>query len=162
MTRGQRIFRVWFALLSAAALGAGAGGVQASGTSAAHASEPGAKHAKPDAGETTEGWVYLGRRSEDRWKPASRSISSPRFPVKPGDKVVVKRDALVYGFVDCKVIDAADFKADGTSRSVLLVKADKKGLEIVGAPFECPSIGRAKTVWANVQIPAARLLIVER
>ncbi|MGH6830747.1 MAG: hypothetical protein ACREDG_06300, partial [Methylocella sp.] len=65
MTRVKRLFWVWFALLGAATLGAGAGGVQASGISAAYASEPGAKHAKSDAGETTEGWVYLGRRSED-------------------------------------------------------------------------------------------------
>lgn len=132
------------------------------GISAAYAAEPGDKNAKLVGGEMTEGWLYLGRRSADRWRPSSLSMSNPRYPVKPGDRVVVKQDALVYGSVDCKVIDAADFKADGTPQSVLLVKADKKGLEIVGSPVECASIGRAKTVWANVKIPATRLVSVEK
>ena len=166
MTLGKGIFWVSFALLGAAALGAGAGSadkrVQAFGISAANASEPGARHANPDGGETTGGWVYLGRRIGDGWKPPSPSISKPRYPLKPGGRIVVKRDALVYGSVDCKVIDAADFKPDEAARSVLLVKADKKGLEIVGPPFECPSIGGAKTVWASVKIPASRLVSVEK
>lgn len=132
------------------------------GISTAYAAQPGDKNAKPDDGEMTDGWLYLGRRSADRWRPLSFSISPPRYPVKPGDKVVVKQDALVYGSVDCKVIDVADFKADGTPQAVLRVKADKKGLEFVGSPIECPSIGRAKTVWANVKIPTARLASVEK
>lgn len=132
------------------------------GISAAYAAQPDDKNAKLVGGEMTDGWLYLGRRSADRWRPSSFSISPPRYPVKPGDRVVVKQDALVYGSVDCKVIDAADFKADGTSRSVLLVKADKQGLEIVGSLIECPSIGRAKTVWANVKIPTTRLVSVEK
>lgn len=166
MTRGKRMFWVSFALLGAAALGAGAGSagkrVPAFAIGAAHASEPGARHAKPGGGETTDGWVYLGRRSADGWKPPSPSISRPRFPVKPGDRLVVKRDALVYGSVDCKVIDAADFKPDGTRRSVLLVRADREGLEIAGPAVACPSIGGAKTLWASVKIPAGRLVSVEK
>jgi hypothetical protein len=113
-------------------------------------------------GELTEGWLYLGRRSGDRWKPASSSIFSPGYPVKPGGRVVVKQDALVYGSVDCKVIDAAEFKVGETARAVLLVKADRLGLEILAKPVECPSIGQAKTVWASVRIPADRLVTVQR
>ncbi|MGH8705783.1 MAG: hypothetical protein ACREUO_10245 [Burkholderiales bacterium] len=130
----------------------------------AHAAEPAGKKAAAglDAGEMTDGWLYLGRRSEDRWRPASRSISGPRYPVKSGQKVVVRRDALVYGSVDCKVTDAAEFKADKVSGSVVLVKADRRGLEIFGTPIECPSVGQAKTVWASVRIPATRLVSVER
>jgi hypothetical protein len=151
MTLGKKSL---FGLLIATALG----------VSAAYASEPGDKAAatKLDVDEATEAWLYLGRRSGDKWRPAAVSLSRPRYPVKPGGKVVVKRDALVYGSVDCTVIEAADFKPDEAARSALLVKADRKGLEIVGPPLECPSIGRAKTVWANVRIPAARLVSVER
>lgn len=112
--------------------------------------------------DMTEGWLYLGRLSGQAWKPASLSISNPRYPVKPGNKVVVKRDALLYGSVDCKVIDAAEFMVEREKGTALLVKADRKALEVVGPPLECPSIGRAKTVWAQVKIPADRLLSVER
>lgn len=110
----------------------------------------------------TEGWLFLGRLSGQTWKPASLSISNPRYPVKSGNRVVLKRDALVYGSVDCKVIDAAEFKLERVTGTGLLVKADRKALEIAGPPVECPSIGRAKTVWAQVRIPADRLLSVER
>ena len=114
--------------------------------------------ADPDS----EGWLFLGRRAADGWKPASQSISNPRYPVRAGDRVVVTNDALVYGSVDCKVIDVADFKAGDPPRPVQRVKAEGVGLEVVGAALECPSVGRAKTVWANVRIPAARLVSAEK
>jgi hypothetical protein len=117
----------------------------------AHAAEP-----------DTEGWLFLGRRSAENWKPASTSIVNARYPVKPGNRVVVARDALLYGTVDCKVVDAADFKAGDPPRPVLRIKADAEGLEIVGSPLECPSVGRAKTVWAKVRIPTARLVSAEK
>jgi len=145
---------VMFGLLVAAGLAAVGGGVDGSlrafGIGAAHGAE------------MSEGWLFLGRRSGDVWKPASISISRAGYPVKPGNKVVVRQDALVYGSVDCKVTDAADFTVGEASRSALLVKADRVGLEIIGAPIECPSAGRAKTVWANVRIPASRLITVEK
>ena len=117
-----------------------------------------ASAAEPDS----EGWLFLGRRAADGWKPASRSISNPRYPVRAGDRVVVRNDALVYGSVDCKVVDLAEFKAGDPPRPVERVKADRQGLEVVGAALECPSVGRAKTVWANVRIPGARLVSAER
>ena len=110
----------------------------------------------------TEGWLYLGRRAADGWKPASSSVANPGYPVKAGDRVVVRNDALVYGSVDCKVTDLADFKAGDPPRPMQRVKADKQALEIVGAGLECPSVGRAKTVWANVRIPEARLVAADR
>ncbi len=152
-TRIKKFGSAMFGLLVAGGLAVGGGAddaLRAIGIGAAHGSE------------MSEGWLYLGRRSADGWRPSARSISEPRYPVKPGQRVVVRRDALVYGSVDCKVIDAAEFKVDEAARSVLLVKADRKGLEIFGKPIECPSIGRAKTVWANVRIPAARLVSVEK
>ena len=112
--------------------------------------------------DTTEGWLYLGRRSADAWAPASLSVARPGYPVKAGDRVVVERDALVYGSVDCKVTGIADFRPEGAPRPVLRIKADREALEIVGSPIECPSAGRAKTVWANVRIPAARLFSAEK
>jgi|SRR5687767_2085156 len=114
--------------------------------------------AEPDS----EGWLFLGRRAADGWKPASQSISNPRYPVKAGDRVVVINDALVYGSVDCKVVDVAEFKAGDPPRPVPRVKADRQALEVVGAALECPSVGRAKTVWANVRIPGPRLLSADR
>ena len=114
--------------------------------------------AEPD----TEGWLFLGRRTAEGWRPASESIANPRYPVKQGDRVVIRRDALVYGSVDCKVTDAAEFKAGGPARPVQRVKADKEALQVAGAALECPSAGRAKTVWANVRIPAARLVESDR
>jgi len=154
LTLTKKFGSVMFGLLLAAGLAAGSEGVdgalRAFGIGAAHGSE------------MSEGWLYLGRRSADRWRPASGSISEPGYPVKPGNKVVVRQDALVYGSVDCKVIDAAVFKADGTPQPVLRVTADRQGLEILAAPIECPSVGRAKTVWVNVRIPSARLVSVDR
>lgn len=114
--------------------------------------------AEPDS----EGWLFLGRRAADGWKPASPSISNPRYPVKAGDRVVVTNDALVYGSVDCKVVDLAEFKAGDPPRPIERVKADRQGLEVVGAALECPSVGRAKTVWANVRIPGARMASTEK
>ncbi len=109
-----------------------------------------------------EGWLYLGRRSGDSWKPPSASIARPVYPVKAGGKVVVRRDALVYGSVDCKVIDVGEFKLEGRPQPVLRVTADRQALEIVGKTIECPSVGQAVTVWANVRIPAARLVSAEK
>jgi hypothetical protein len=115
-----------------------------------------------DSGEMTERWLFLGRRSEGGWHPPSVSISAPPYPVSPGNKVVVRRHALVYGSVDCKVLDAADFKADDEAApSVELVKAGEQGLEITGPAIECPSVCGAKTVWVNVRIPAARLVRID-
>ncbi len=114
--------------------------------------------AEPDS----EGWLFLGRRAADGWRPASQSISDPRYPVKAGDPVVVRNDALLYGSVDCKVVDLAEFKAGDPPRPVQRVKADPQALEVVGAALECPSVGRAKTVWANVRIPGARLVSADR
>lgn len=114
--------------------------------------------AEPDS----EGWLFLGRRAADAWKPASSSISNPRYPVKAGDRVVVTNDALIYGSVDCKVVDLAEFKAGDPPRPVERVKADRQGLEVVGKALECPSVGRGKTVWANVRIPGARMASTEK
>jgi hypothetical protein len=114
--------------------------------------------AEPDS----EGWLFLGRRAADGWRPASQSISNPRYPVRAGDRVVVRNDALVYGSVDCKVVDLAEFKAGDPPRPVQRVRADRQGLEVIGAALECPSVGRAKTVWANVRISGARLLGADR
>lgn len=164
----SRLLWISFGLLVAVSLGTSDSepgkAAQAFGIGAAYASETAEKHpsAKPEGGEMTEVCLFLGRRSGDRWRPASLSISSQRYPVKPGDKVVVRQDALVYQSMDCKVIDAADFKADGISRSVLLAKADPRALEIAGPPIECPSIGGAKTVWVSVKIPTARLVSVPK
>ena len=113
-------------------------------------------------GATDEGWVYLGRRSGERWRPASPAVTDPGYPVKPGAKLVVKRDALVYGAVDCKVIDAADFKVGEGAGMALLVKAGPAALEVLRNAVECPSIGQASTVWASVRIPADRLVTLQR
>jgi hypothetical protein len=110
----------------------------------------------------TEGWLYLGRRSGERWQPASPSISSPGYPVKAGATLVVQRDALVYSAVDCKVTPAAEFKPDEAARAALLLKAGPGPLEVLGDALECPSIGKAKTVWASVRIPADRLLTIQK
>lgn len=132
----------------------------AAGGDVALAQEKGA--AVGSGSESTQGWVYLGRRSADRWRPASPAIANPAYPVKPGSKLVVKQDALVYGSADCKVTDAAEFKVDEAARTTLLVKADRAGLEVLAKPVECPSIGQAKAVWASVRIPADRLVTVQK
>jgi hypothetical protein len=114
------------------------------------------------AQDLDETWLYLGRRAEAGWKPPSVSLARPRYPVRVGQRLVVKQDALVYGSVDCKVIDAAEFKVDESARSKLVVKAGGAALEVVAPPLECPSIGRAQTVWAKVRVPSERLASVEK
>lgn len=111
--------------------------------------------------ETIERWLFLGRRTESGWQPPSVSLAAPAYPVKPGSKVMVKRHALLYGAVDCKVVDAAELKADDVAPAVELVRAGDEGLEITGTPIECPSVCGAKTVWVNVRIPAARLIRID-
>ncbi len=118
--------------------------------------------ARLDSGEMIERWLFLGRRTESGWQPPSVSISPPAYPVKPGSQVLVKRPALAYGSVDCKVVDAADFRpGEDAAAAVELVRAGEQGLEITGSAIECPSICGAKTVWVNVRIPAARLIRIE-
>jgi hypothetical protein len=115
-----------------------------------------------EVGEATERWLFLGRRTETGWHPPSVSIRAPAYPAKAGNRVVVRRHALVYGSVDCKVVDAADFKADDAAvPSVELLRAAEEGLEITGSAIECPSICGAKTVWVKVRIPAGRLLRID-
>lgn len=109
-------------------------------------------------GGDMEGWLYLGRRSGNQWRPPSFSVGAPSYPVKDGDTVVVKSDALLYSDVDCKVIDSADFKATAPSQSPAFVKASPIALRVLGAATECSSVGDAKTVWAKVKVPAASLL----
>ena len=109
-----------------------------------------------------ETWLYVGRRSADAWQPASVAIARPAYPLKAGDSVVVRNDALVYGAVDCSRTAAADFHAGSGKGIAHYVKPDAAGLEVVSAPLECPSAGQAKTVWVQVRIPAERLLTVER
>lgn len=153
MTLGRKIdWRSPGALFAVVLATAGSGAVLAQDKGAAAASGT----------ESTEGWVYLGRRSADRWQPASPAIASPPYPVKPGSKLVLKRDALVYGSADCKVTNAAEFKVEEATRMTLLAKAAPAGLEILSKPVECPSIGQAKTVWASVRIPADRLVTVQK
>lgn len=138
--------------------------VPALGIIAGQANAQGSKDlsARVEGGEMTERWLFLGRRTESGWHPPSVSISAPAYPVKAGNQVVVRRHALVYGSVDCKVLDAADFKADDEAvPSVELVRAGEQGLEITGSAIECPSICGAKTVWVNVRIPAARLVRID-
>ncbi len=112
--------------------------------------------------ELIERWLFLGRRTESGWFPPSVSLATPPYPANAGNRVVVKRHALVYGSVDCKALDAAQFKGgDEAAASVELVKAGEQGLEITGTAIECPSICGAKTVWVNVRIPAARLVRID-
>lgn len=119
--------------------------------------------AAPVQAEEAEGWLFVGRRSAEGWRPASPALVSPRYPVKAGQRLVVGADALVYGTVDCKRTDAAEFKPGETpAQPVLRIKADRAALEVVGAALECPSAGRARTVWAKVRIPADRLVSQER
>jgi hypothetical protein len=121
-----------------------------------------AQAGKDLSADMIERWLFLGRRTESGWNPPSVSISAPAYPVKAGSSIVVRRHALAYGSVDCKVVDAADFKAnEQVAPAVELVKAGEQGLEITGSAIECPSVCGAKTVWVNVRIPAARLVRID-
>ena len=117
----------------------------------------------PAHADDTEGWLFVGRRSAEGWRPASPALVNPGYPVSAGQRLVIGQDALVYGSVDCKRIDAAGFKGDESPpRPVLRISADRAALEVLEAALECPSAGRAKTVWAKVKIPSARLVSQER
>jgi len=112
--------------------------------------------------EVNERWLFVGRRTDTGWNPPSVSVSAPAYPLKAGNTIVVGRHALAYGAVNCRIVDAAQFKAyEEVSSSVELVRAGKDGLEIIGAPIECPSVCGAKTVWVKVRVPAARLLQID-
>jgi len=111
-----------------------------------------------NTGSDVEGWLYLGRRSGEKWRPPSFSIGESSYPVRDGDTVVVKNNALLYDEVDCKVIDSGDFKATMPSQSPTFVKSSPIALRLLGVVTECSSVGDAKTIWAKVRVPAASLL----
>ena len=116
----------------------------------------------PAHAQDAERWLFLGRRTETGWNPPSLSVAAPAYPLKAGARVSVKRHALAYGAVDCKIVNAADVKAyEEVSSSVELVRAGEEALEITGTPIECPSVCGAKTVWVKVRVPAARLLQID-
>jgi len=106
-----------------------------------------------------EGWLFLGRRSDDKWRPASFSINEPAYPVKPGEELIVRSDALLYGSMDCKTVDAADFQPNASTAQVILVKASQVGVPIITPPTECPASGGAKMIWAKVRVPPGRVVI---
>lgn len=112
--------------------------------------------------EAAEGWIFLGRRSGGEWKPPAGAIGPSVWPLKPGDRLVLRGEALFYSDADCRVIAAAQFAADPSGRRRWMVKAGAEALEVIAALLECPSAGRAQTVWAKVGIPAERLFSVEK
>jgi hypothetical protein len=105
-----------------------------------------------------EGWLYLGRYSDNQWRPPSLSIVAPKFPVKPGDRIKIESDTVLYGDITCETVDVDEFKSDGAAPALKFVTADRPEIEIIAAPIECNSIGGAKTVWAKVRVPASRLV----
>jgi hypothetical protein len=114
--------------------------------------------------EGVEGWLYFGRRSEGAWRPAAPSIAQAPWPLKPGTRIALAHDALFYSAVDCRVTPLESFGAGPAAlhaERTWIVSAEGGPLEVIGAPVECPSVCGARTVWAPVRIPAARLVAVE-
>jgi hypothetical protein len=120
-----------------------------------------------DAGATPAGtgdaerWIYIGRYSGSKWSPASFSLAEAAYPVKVGDTLVVKSDAVLYETVDCKQVDTPRPAAAAEPPPLTFIKASPAGIEVMRPPKECPSIGGAVSVWAKVKVPA-RLLISGR
>lgn len=114
------------------------------------------------ASEPVEGWVFLGRRAGGEWRPPAPALGPSAYPLKPGDRLVLAQEALYYSHADCRIIAAAEFKADAAARRRWMVSAGAEPLTVIAAPLECPSTGGAQTVWAKVRIPAERLFSVEK
>ena len=108
------------------------------------------------ASDAIEGWLFVGRRSDGEWRPAAAALAAPAYPLGPGSRLVVSRDALVYGSVDCRVTPAAEFRAGGGEPQTAWVVGGTEALEVVAPVRECGSAGRGATVWANVRIPPER------
>ncbi len=109
-------------------------------------------------GDVAVGWIYLGRLSEGQGRPPSFTIDKPGYPLKAGDRIVIKLNTVLNDSVDCKVTDVADFNAGTTAPTPMLIKPGETGLEQLGTPTQCDSIGGAKAIWVKVKVPAHRLI----
>jgi len=99
-----------------------------------------------DSAAFHERWLFVGRYSEGAWRPLSFSIGQAPFPLKPGARVSVKGEALLYGDSDCegKTTPSPVYEA---------ARPTAAGLEVVSEQVLCPSIGGAHTVWVKVRVP---------
>lgn len=114
--------------------------------------------ASPVAGAgSMQRWIYLGRYSAGQWIPPSFSVSAPAYPVMPRQLLTVTSDALLYAGIDCQRADlSGQAGSDGTGAKTSFVQAGPEGIPFTGKTQECDSVGGAKTVWAELDIPAAR------
>jgi hypothetical protein len=102
-------------------------------------------------------WIYLGRYSGGQWMPASFSVAAPAYPLTPRQLLTVTSDALLYAGIDCQRADLSGQAGTGDSKAqASFVRAGPEGIPLTGKTQECDSVGGAKTVWAELDIPAAR------
>lgn len=108
---------------------------------------------------TIQRWIYVGRYSSGKWLPPSFSIAEPAYPISFGHNIVIKSDAILYTGIDCQ---RADFSGQSGQekelRAASFVKAGPEGVPSTGKVLECDSVGGAKTVWAEINIPSDRFI----
>jgi len=114
------------------------------------------------AAEAIDGWIYLGRWSDGAWKPASGAVTPPPQPSKAGETLRVRADALFYSSVECRRVAAADVRIGDGPPQRWTVKPGEAPLDVIGPSHACDSAGGALTVWANVRVPAERLVDAAR
>lgn len=106
---------------------------------------------------TVHRWIYLGRYSGGQWLPPSFSVSAPPYPLTARQLLTVTSDALLYAGIDCQRSDlSGQAGSDGSRARASFVQAGPEGIPLTGKTQECDSVGGAKTVWAELEIPAAR------
>jgi hypothetical protein len=108
-------------------------------------------------------WLYLGRHSSEGWKPYSFSLEKPAYPIKGKENIVVKANALLYGGIDCKHEDISKLSASagGGKVETLFVKAGPEPIFTTGETVVCPSGAGVELVWAQVKVPASRLINIQ-
>jgi hypothetical protein len=98
-------------------------------------------------------WLFVGRHGDGAWKPLSFTLGEAPFPLKPGMRILIKGESLLYADSNCdgKPLGSSNYEA---------TRATTTGLEVLSDQVLCPSVGGATTVWVKVRVP--RELFISR
>jgi hypothetical protein len=127
--------------------------LRAADTLAHNAQLPTASAPSGPASASYDRWMFVGRNVDGAWKPLSFTLGEVAFPVKPGTRIPIKAESLLYDDSNCdgKSLSSSNYEA---------ARATAAGLEVVSEQLLCPSVGGASTVWVKVRVP--RELFVSR
>jgi hypothetical protein len=108
---------------------------------------PAASTRSTSAAAFQDRWLFVGRHIDGAWKPLSFTLGEALFPLKPGMRIPIKAESLLYDDSNCdgKPIPSSNYEA---------ARATSTGVEVISDQVLCPSVGGATTVWVKVRVPS--------